>query len=185
MLEATTPNLKHTNKVVVTLEICAESVDNQNDGVILVIQEQRGGQVSNLQCQAGNYGNKLQAVLPACNAPSTCTASKTNNWERVADSTPCSKMEPDLFSDQIGLAASLQRFHVGPAGVLTQHFDVDQSHKKFFQPSLVHLRIFQPRLENLDFLADEQVLFCFGLALSDSPDQGVEFSTPCRAFLAH
>ena len=76
-----------------------------------------------------------------------------------------------LLCDQIGFTACLQSFHMRPTGILAEHFDIDQSNEKLLQPSLVHFWIFQPGLEDLDFLANERVLLSFRFALPYSSDQ--------------
>ena len=76
-----------------------------------------------------------------------------------------------LLCDQIGFTACLQSFHMRPTGILAEHFDIDQSNKKLFQPSFVHFWIFQAGLKNLDFLANEGVLLSFRFALPYSSDQ--------------
>ena len=90
----------------------------------------------------------------------------------------------NLLSNQIGLTASLQCLDVGPARVLSEHLDINQPHKQFLQPSLVHLGIFQSRLQDLDLSAYQSILFCFRLALSDCSDERIKLPTPGRSFLA-
>ena len=71
----------------------------------------------------------------------------------------------------MSLAAGLQGLDMTPAGIMPEHFDVNQPDHELFEESLVEPGIFETRFEGFDLLRHDHILLRLAFALADCPDE--------------